>query len=303
MTVKYTYMRGALYSTLAAVLWGVMSPVAKIISNAGISMITTVLLRSAFASVMMFVCFAASHKLHTLRATKSELKFYFTSALLTVAFASCGYMTSLEYLTVAEAIVLHYTFPIVTLVAQYFVTGEKPTVFQIIAGVFVVFGVYSGMGGSVASMTSLSPAGIAYAVLSIVGMSGQALIARNFSMHHKLNPFTLLFYSNVLGFFMILLYKSSVIGWGDMSNMTPFLLLLVAAMALTGTIISYALFYEALKIVPAVVVTLLCTLEIVVAVCLSAFMVEQIPSYGEVAGCALIILSAVFTTVSPDKAL
>ncbi|MGD9666717.1 MAG: EamA family transporter, partial [Synergistaceae bacterium] len=61
--------------------------------------------------------------------------------------------------------------------------------------------------------------------------------------------------------------------------------------------LAYGLFYTALKYLPAATVSLLCTLEIVVAVGLTSLLLNQPPSMQEIIGCSIIIVAIVCATV------
>ena len=134
-----------------------------------------------------------------------------------MAFAGGGFLTSLEYLTVAEALVIHYTFPLAAIIGSLFITRERPTILQVVAGLLIVVGVYIGMGGSAEAMRSISLPGLLWGFLAVFGMAGQALVTRRFSLSHKMNEFGLLFYSNVFGIIMLFVFKSFYYGWGDLS--------------------------------------------------------------------------------------
>lgn len=130
---------------------------------------------------------------------------------------------------------------------------------------------------------------------AVFGMAGQALLARRFSaLHHKMNEFGLLFYQTLFGVVLLFLFKTFYYGWDDLCCLTVPLFSIMTLQAITGSLLAYGSFFAALKYIPAAVASLLCTLEIVVAVGLTAVFVDQIPSAHEIAGCLLILVAIVW---------
>ena len=176
-------------------------------------------------------------------------------------------------------------------------THERPTVLQCVAGVLIVCGVFIGMGGSLGALMNISLPGLFWGLLAVAGMSGQALATRRFSLEHKVDEFRLLFFSNAVGIVLLFAFKTLWYGWSDLANFTLPLFSLMTLQAFTGSLVAYGVFFAALKCIPAAMASLLCTMEIVVAVVLTAIFVHQIPSVHEVVGCALILVAIACTAV------
>ena len=204
---------------------------------------------------------------------------------------------SLKYLSVPEALVLHYTFPLVTLLGSLYITHEKPTFLQVVSGFLIIVGVYLGMVGGEKTFSSLSLPGLMWGGLAIIGISGQALVARRVCKDQETDQLVLLFFAHLLGGALLILGKSTIVGWEDISNFTASLFGLMVFQAFCGSLLAYGLFYTALKYVPAATVSLLCTLEIVVAVGLTSLLLDQSPSMQEAIGCTIIIIAIVCATI------
>lgn len=231
------------------------------------------------------------------RPDRSMICFYFLSGILSVVFSGGGFLMSLKYLSVAEALILHYTFPLVTLLGSLYITHEKPTFLQVVSGFLIIAGVYLGMVGGEKTFSGLSVPGLMWGGLAIIGISGQALVARRVCKGQETDQLVLLFFAHLLGGTVLALGKSAIIGWEDIINFTFPLFGLLVFQAFCGSLLAYGLFYTALKYLPAATVSLLCTLEIVVAVGLTSLLLNQPPSMQEIIGCSIIIIAIVCATV------
>ena len=295
------YWHGVAMTLIAAVCWGIMSPIAKVLAGAGISLMSVMAFRALFVVIIMgpYLCYTKGREVF--RPDSNMLSFYFLSGLLSVVFSGGGFLMSLKYLSVAEALIIHYTFPLVTLLGSLWITRERPTTLQVISGFLIIAGVYLGMVGGEKTFSGISVPGLMWALLAIVGISGQALVARRVCKGQKTDQMTLLFFAHLLGGIVLAVGKSALVGWDDINNFTPPLFALMAFQAFCGSRRAYGLFYTALKYVPAATVSILCTLEIVVAVGLTSLLLGQSPSTQEVMGCGIIIIAIVCATVRTCK--
>ena len=292
---KYWY--GVAMTLIAAVCWGIMSPIAKVLTGAGISLMSVMAFRALFVVLVAgpYLYFAKGPQVF--RPDSSMLSFYLLSGLLSVVFSGGGFLMSLKYLSVAEALIIHYTFPLVTLLGSLWITRERPTFRQIISGFLIIAGVYLGMVGGEKTFSEISVPGLMWALLAIIGISGQALAARRVCKGQERDQMTLLFFAHLLGGTILAAGKTVLVGWEDIYNFTLPLFGLMVFQSFCGSLLAYGLFYTALKYVSAATVSLLCTLEIVVAVGLTSFLLGQSPSMQEVLGCAIIIIAIICATV------
>lgn len=290
------YWRGIIYCLLAAFAWAVMSPIAKVLSGAGINLISVMAFRGIFVAAVMGPMMLYTRGKSFFQPRKNDLIFYINSGILSVVLAGGGFLMSLVYLSVAEALILHYTFPLVTMLGSLYITHEKPSRIQVIAGFMIVGGVYAGMMGGDKSFAGMSVPGVIWGLIAVFGISGQAILARRAAKTCEVDAMATLFYGHLIGGVMLIILKSVFLGWRDVLNFTPAYFMIMLLQAFSGSLIAYGLFYSALKLIPASTVSLLCSLEMVLAVLLTAVILGVIPSLQEVFGCGIIILAIVLVT-------
>lgn len=299
--MKNDYVRGVSLALTAAVCWGTMSPAAKVLTAGGISQMTAIIGRALLVSVVLgpWLIIKRRDEIRALQAP--TYRYYILSGILSVVCSGAGFLMSLETLTVPQALIIHYTFPMVTLAGSLWVTHEKPSKREVLAGFLILFGVYMGMASGTGSTAGLSVTGVMWGILAVIGISGQSLLVRRFSKGQSSDQLMLLFFVHFFGLFFLLVIKSLLTGWSDIQNFTLPLALVLTMQAFLGGLVAYGLFYTALKYIPAATVSLLCTLEMVVAVVLTAILVGLPPTLRESVGC-LVILAAVILASYRKKA-
>jgi drug/metabolite transporter (DMT)-like permease len=295
--VKSDYLRGVTLAVIAAVCWGTMSPVAKLLTAGGVILMTAMVVRALFVAVVMGPWVLLKRRKALAETPRSTYTFYFISGMLSVVCSGAGFLMSLETLSVAEALIIHYTFPLITLAGSLWVTREKPTKAEVFAGFLILLGVYFGMAGGNKSFSGVPMNGLLWGILAIAGISGQSLYVRRFSKKQQNDPLMLLFFAHFFGLFVLLIIKSVFMGWDDLANLNGYMALLLGIQSLLGSLLAYGFFYSALKYIPAATVSLICTLEMVVAVFLTAVCVGLMPTLQEIFGCAVILAAVLIASV------
>ena len=76
------------------------------------------------------------------------------------------------------------------------INGERPAPLQVLSGFLVLAGLYVGFAAGGVDLRSISLAGVAWSMLSVAGLSGNALLSRRISGQSE--PLKQLFYSHLL---------------------------------------------------------------------------------------------------------
>lgn len=285
--------------------WGITSPITKAFASAGVSPLSIVTFRAMITSIVLGVFFFIKNSNTIIHQSYTMLRFYFICGLLSVVCAGGGYLMSLKYLSVAQALILNYTSPLVTLVLATFINHEQPTVQQLLAGILIILGVYYGMNVHNPSGMTVSFAGVIWGILGVIGLSGQPIYVRNFGQKNSykipMNAMLVVFYLNLFGCIVMFIGKTLTQGWKDLVNLTPKLLCLLILLTASSSIIGQSCFYSSMKYLPAATVSLLCTFEIVVGLITSTIFIGMFPSLNEVIGCLFIIAAIVCTSIDTKK--
>lgn len=281
--------------------WGAMGPVAKLISSQGLSQVTVTCYRALFITVVVGAFLLFKRGRAAFQPGKKMFSVYALLGLFSLVFAATGNMVSCVYLTIPQALIIHYTYPLVTMAGSILVAHERPSLSQVAAGVFIIIGLYIGFNFIHGGPGTISAAGVAWGVLSVFGTAGQSLLSRRISKTVKPDVVSQLFFSNLAGGLILILGKTVFSDWHDAAAITPRIFALMQYPAVAGSLLGFSLFYTALKYVPAPTVSLITTLEIIFALVLTPLLLSQVPSSHELVGCAVILAAVVITTISNAK--
>lgn len=294
------HRRGLLMAFGTALLWGAMAPTVKIIAASGLSQITVVAYRAIFTVIFLgaYILFKSGRERFVV--SRNMFQMYFMLGFLTVVLNSTGFMMATSYLSIPKSLILHYTFPLVTMAGSVLITKEKPTGMQVLAGVLVLVGLYVGFGPGSLEAGPISVLGILWGIASVIGISGQTLLSRSMGRQKSADPLLQLFYCNLFGGAVMIILNSIFRGWPDLGLIDLKLFLIMQYPAAFAGLLGFGLLFTSLKYISASTVSLICTLEIVFAMLLAPLMIDQPPTLFEVAG-ALIVLAAVSASIISAK--
>lgn len=300
--MERAYRKGLLLVFSAGLLWALISPAGKGLIQAGVEPPTV-----AFFRVVVVLLLSGPYlllrKREALVVAPSRLLFLLFYGGFGVAASYVGYMMSLRWLSVPFALLLHYTFPLMTLVGAAFITGERPLRPQVVAALLILSGVAFPMFGSGAALSGcFSPPGLFWGLLAALAMALQSLYGRlSGKGGSAISTVTLFFYAHLFAAFWLGLGKSLGPGWADLGRITAGQWALIGALGIFGSLVAYAIFYIGLRDVDASTASLAATVEIIGGVVLTAFLLNQMPQRAEVVGCLLIITGLFLNARSPQS--
>ncbi len=290
------YRKGILMAILTAALWGGSGPFVKLISAEGLHQVTVMMFRACFVVLAVGPWLALRRGTDALRVSGRMLAAYALLGLLTIVCMATGYMLSCVYLTVPQAVILHYTFPLLTIAGDCLITKERPTLLQVVGAVLILVGLYVGFAMG-EGLGTISVIGAIWGTISVIGFAAQNLMTRSLLKSGKRDPMVQLFYVNLFGGIMLLAGKSALLGWDDLGLITPRVaLLMVYPVAVTG-LIGFALLFSSMKYIPATLASLLCSLEVVSSLAAMPLLLGSLPTRQETAGALIILFAVIVSTV------
>lgn len=287
--------QGIAFSLAAAVVWAGAGSVAWLITEGGVSQSAVMGVRTVVGAAAIAIWRAACSRLGSLAVPRSQLRWYALLAFLAIPCNSMGFMSASTYLTVPQVMIIHFTFPLLTMIGDAVINREPPPLVKVFCGSLVVVGVYVGfvMGEG---LGSVSPIGAAWGALSALGAAAQYTLARRMSRGGASDPTVQLFYVNVFGalFMAALLALSGE--WRSLACVDLRLASFIAYQCLGVGLLANGAMFMALRRVSGSTVGLVGASEIVFALVAMTYILGTSPTATEICG-SLIILAAVAGTI------
>lgn len=281
---------GVLLALSTGISWGIVSPLARLLADRGVDMLTVIFLRTIIVTMIVGAWLILSRDSERFRTGKKDIPLLVATAFM-VVFTSTGFLLSIKYLNVPIALLIHYLFPLATILGALIFLREIPSRKQVTAGVLVLFGLWVGLyDNNSFSQIQFSGLGIFWALVAVVGLSSQSLLGRAAALR-RLDYKKVVFYSNFMGLFMLGLFKLHFYGMTDILSLTRDEMSLILLIGLVGGAMASVAYYSSLRFIPSALASLLCTSEIIVGMLGSSFLLKQSPSIPELAGACIIIFA------------
>lgn len=292
--------KGILLVTGTAAMWGAVASFARMITDRGLSQITLMGIRAPLVALVLFVFLYLRHGRGAISVSRRTLAIYAVLGLLTIVLNSTGYMQSCVLLTLPQAVILHYTFPLVTMLGDIFITKERPTLIHFASGVLILIGLYVGFasGGEFGSVDIM---GVFWGLLSVFGFSAQTIMTRTMMRGGSSDPIVQLFYTNLFGGAMMVAGITATVGWADVSAIDAEVAALMTYPIFVNGLIGFVFLYAALKYIPATLASLVCSLEVVSTLVTMPLILGVAPTMREVIGSAIVLVAVALSAVKRER--
>lgn len=290
-------MKGVLMVTTTAVVWGATGSIVKLMQAEGVSQILVVALRGPFIALVVGLALLVARGSRALVVPRGVAARYAVLGTMSVAMMANGYLMSCMYLSVPQAVILHYTSPLLTMIGDCVITRERPTLPQCVAAVLIIVGLYvaffwgSGIG-------DVDPMGVLWGCVSTVGFAGQNLISRVMNHGARRNdPIVQLFYSNLFGGIIILIFNTAMGMWAGIGLPSMRGALLMTYPIFVNGLLGFALLFLASRYIPATLSSVLCSIEVVSTIGMMPILLGTMPSLREACGAGIVLFAVVISTV------
>lgn len=299
-TERKEQITGILLVAAAALIWGWNGPISKGL-NASVDVLTVIFLRMVIAVAVatpFFLLFDRS----IFRVTFKQFLFLLLYGACVVLGTTIGFFYALQYLSVSSALLLHYSFPILTMVGAIFILNEYPSPIQVLSAFLILFGVGLGVLDSPGHIGQISIPGILWGLLAVAGISLQTLYGRLASVNGFVPQLTLLYHGFLWSVVAAGLCKTATIGWGDIFLLSRTEWELIAALGLVGSLAAHSLYLMGLRRITAPLGSLISSLELVAATIWGMALLKEIPTTSEIIGSVVVIGAIALASSAPEKA-
>lgn len=291
------YWRGVGLALTTALLWGASAAITKIISADGLSPLSVMAYRCVFITIALGAWLGAKRGSRALRPSRRTLGVYAVLGFLSIVCMASGFMVSCVYLTVPQAVILHYAFPLLTILGDAYLTRERPRAIQVAAALLILAGIYIGFDMGGAGFAGISAVGFAWGTVSVLGFAGQALLTRAVSKGGASDPLAQVFFVHLFGGIMLILGKSALAGWGDLAGLSSRVFALMQYPAIASGLLGFACLFASLRYISATTMSLICSLEIVVALAVTPLLLGGNSTIQELGGSAVIMIAVACSTL------
>lgn len=288
-------MKYSVYVMLAGCLWGVVSVFINVLTEAGLTSMQCVAIRSVLTALILFVYLMISDRSLKIRAR--HIPCFLGMGIISVVFFNFCYFRCINLMGgAAVPALLLYTAPVFVILLSAIFFGERITSRKVIAmiltfaGLVVVTGALTG--GETVSMTAVAyglGAGIGYALYSIFGKF----------VVGKYDPVTIIFYT-----FVVAAVASVPISGvrGSLGILTePNVLPAVLGLVLISTVAPYMLYTTGLSGIEAGKASILATVEPVTAAIVGVLFFHETMTLSKILGMLLILGAIVYLNLDGHR--
>jgi drug/metabolite transporter (DMT)-like permease len=288
--VKLNFNTDCIPILAAGVLWGTMSPAGKQLALLDTDMLTLAFSRAVIMTLGagLFIFLNDRRKF---RIRGKQIPFLFLLSGLVTGGVYAAYFLALQHISVSLAVVLVYTYPLVTAFASAVIAREAPTKKQVIASLITLAGVGLATFSNLRSTGSVNLVGILWCSFTVLGLALFSVFGRLSVISDFLDQTTLFFYLPCFGIFWMGFAKSIITGWHDVLYLSSGQILWILHISIVGSLLGYALYFIGLQRVTATTASIVTCFEIITAMVLSSVLLKQPPMTNEVIGATMIIIA------------
>lgn len=282
-------LAGLAAATLAATVYGINIPFARVADEAGVPGPDLVLYRvGLMIAVIVVAALAARERLSIDRAGLAEaLPLGAATAVVGIA-----YLSSVAFIPVGIAVMVFYTFPLVILVTSPFVDGERPTAARGAAFALAFLGLAAAIGPN---LSGLDPRGLALAALASAGAAAQFHLGARAMRRVPVWPLMLWVQIVVAPLAVV----TALAFGGPVGPATVAAAWLAVGINAVCFVAGFLLQMRAVKLAPPAVVGLVFTLEPIVSIATAGAVLGERLSVGQYAG-GLMVLAGLVGAVAVE---
>jgi drug/metabolite transporter (DMT)-like permease len=279
----------------AAALWGVSATAAKVLFTFHLDTILVVQARVTVSFFILLFILAVMRR-EVLRAEKRDLWKFALLGCIGVAGTNFAYYYTIKESTVATAILIQYTAPLLVMAYEVWKGHEQLSMMKAAAAVLSLAGCFLAVGGYDTGVLKLTPLALLSGIGSIVGFAFMTVFTRD--VLRSQNVWTMTLYS--IGFASIFWLLQNP-PWAIASEIPGTEVILpLLFLAVFSLLIPHSLFFSGLRWVPPSRAIILSTIEPVVAITSAAIVLREYLQPLQVAGAVVVIGAIVLLQFHPE---
>ena len=272
---------------LAVLLFGLSGLFGRLVS---LPAVIIVLGRVFFASVSMFVMFAARRKEVRLAKTRDYLMLALAGLILAAHWTA--FFMSIKVSTIAIAVLTYSTFPLFITFAEPLLFGEKLKKSDLLSAIAMFIGVTLIVPEF--NISNDVTVGVLWGMASSVTFAAMTLINRRYAS--KYEGTLIAFYEQLTATAVLIPSLFLTTFSATLSDMVMLLLL-----GVVFTAAAHSMFIGGMKTIKAQSAAMISSLESVYGIAAAAILLKEIPKFDEIAGGAIILGAALYSTIKSYK--
>lgn len=272
---------------LAVLLFGLSGLFGRLVS---LPAVIIVLGRVFFASVSMFVMFAARRKEVRLAKTRDYLMLALAGLILAAHWTA--FFMSIKVSTIAIAVLTYSTFPLFITFAEPLLFGEKLKKSDLLSAIAMFIGVTLIVPEF--NISNDVTVGVLWGMASSVTFAAMTLINRRYAS--KYEGTLIAFYEQLTATAVLIPSLFLTTFSATLSDMVMLLLL-----GVVFTAAAHSMFIGGMKTIKAQSAAMISSLESVYGIAAAAILLKEIPQFDEIAGGAIILGAALYSTIKSYK--
>ena len=272
---------------LAVLLFGLSGLFGRLVS---LPAVIIVLGRVFFASVSMFAMFAARRKEVRLAKTRDYLMLALAGLILAAHWTA--FFMSIKVSTIAIAVLTYSTFPLFITFAEPLLFGEKLKKSDLLSAIAMFIGVTLIVPEF--NISNDVTVGVLWGMASSVTFAAMTLINRRYAS--KYEGTLIAFYEQLTATAVLIPSLFLTTFSATLSDMVMLLLL-----GVVFTAAAHSMFIGGMKTIKAQSAAMISSLESVYGIAAAAILLKEIPQFDEIAGGAIILGAALYSTIKSYK--
>jgi drug/metabolite transporter (DMT)-like permease len=270
----------------AALLWGISATAAKYLLNRQVDTLVLVQSRVTFSALLLLAYYCLFRR-SVLRIRGADVWRFALLGILGVVGSNFTYYFTIRESTVATAILIQYTAPLLVMAYGAVTHQEKVTAVTLVAAAVSLAGCFLAVGGYDTRVLKITPIGLLTGAASIVCWAFLTVYTRH--MLQRYSVWTTTFYGVASGavFWLFINPPWVAIAHGPSGPLWGTLVLL----AIISVLIPHTLYFAGLRHVAPSRAIITSTLEPVVAIISAAIVLQELLEPVQVAGALFVLLA------------